>query len=420
MTPSSPRRTVARTSSLSRPLSIALALTFVAFGVTACGSEPPPTAEQVVRQLGDHVRTSNLVTVVDAASDPNKLLGRPNGYLSKAVFADSRIDSDALLGAAGDGMEQGGSVEVFADEDGATARRTYIQEIGKRLPIVAGEYDFQNGPILLRASRQLTPPQAAEYSSALSDIVAGKAPAPALPVGPPASQVQSAQPAKPGAISVASVHDAATVVLTDGTRLRQLGISAPGAEACHAKEATAATDAEVRQGPITYQLLGQTDVFGNQWAYIQVASADLGEKLASLGWVWAYPDSPAPDSYDQRIATQVETARSASRGLFSSACPGAATPPQGVAQPSVVQQAKTIDDGTYVLGTEIEPGTYRTTGASEDAMVKMCSWKRLKDTSGEFSSIIATNIAQGPTTITIKPTDGAFESRGCATWKKIG
>jgi hypothetical protein len=53
-------------------------------------------------------------------------------------------------------------------------------------------------------------------------------------------------------------------------------------------------------------------------------------------------------------------------------------------------------------------------------MVKMCSWKRLKDTSGEFSSIIAANIAQGPTTITIKPTDGAFESRGCATWKKIG
>jgi len=49
----------------------------------------------------------------------------------------------------------------------------------------------------------------------------------------------------------------------------------------------------------------------------------------------------------------------------------------------------------------------------------MCSWSRRKDTSGEAGSVIAINITKGPTTVTIKPTDGAFESRGCNPWMKI-
>lgn len=391
--------------------------------MAACGSKPPPTAEQVTRQLSAYVPTARLVTVFDAESDPNKLLGRPNGYLSKAVFADSRTDDNSMIGVSADGRQRGGSVEVFADEAGATTRRNYIQEIGKRLPLLGSEYDFQNGPILVRITRQLTPQQAAEYESALADIVAGKGPPPgrAHAVDPPASPaVPSPAPsARPGTVSVDTVHDAATIVLTDGTRLRQVGISAPPENTCSAQRATATTDAEVRRGPLTYQLIGQTDVFGNQWAYLQVGSVDLGEKLAGSGWVWAYPDSPAPDSYDQRITNRVETARAAKLGLFGTTCPIPASAPQGDRQPTT-NQSTTIGDGTYVVGTDIEAGTYRTTGADEQAMVKMCSWKRLKDTSGEFQSIIATDIAQGPTTITIKPTDGAFESRGCAPWTKIG
>jgi hypothetical protein len=130
------------------------------------------------------------------------------------------------------------------------------------------------------------------------------------------------------------VHDAATIVLTDGTRLRQVGISAPNADTCQAKQATATTDAEVRRGPLTYQLLGQADVFGNQWAYIQVSGTDLGEKLASLGWVWAYPDSPAPQTYNQRITNQVEVARTAHAGVFGTGCPATGAAPAPVAPPA--------------------------------------------------------------------------------------
>jgi hypothetical protein len=118
--------------SVGRSLRKVLVLVSAAASVTACSSTPPPTAEQVTRQLTEHVRTATLVTVFDADSDPNKLLGRPNGYLSKTVFADSRIESRSLIGGAAEGMEQGGSVEVFADGEGATARRNYLQDIEKR------------------------------------------------------------------------------------------------------------------------------------------------------------------------------------------------------------------------------------------------------------------------------------------------
>jgi hypothetical protein len=60
----------------------------------------------------------------------------------------------------------------------------------------------------------------------------------------PAIQVPS--PAAPS-VTVASVHDAATIVLTDGTRLRQVGISAPSSDTCQAKQATATADSAVHE-----------------------------------------------------------------------------------------------------------------------------------------------------------------------------
>jgi hypothetical protein len=40
----------------------------------------------------------------------------------------------------------------------------------------------------------------------------------------------------------------------------------------------------------------------------------------------------------------------------------------------------------------------------------LCYWARLRDTSGELSSIIANNNIGGPTTVTIKSIDGAFQT----------
>lgn len=136
-------------------------------------------------------------------------------------------------------------------------------------------------------------------------------------------------PGKTFAPELDHVHDAATVVLTDGTRLRQVGIAAPEPGTCEAKQARDATEQELRLHDVSWEVVGQTDEHGNLWAYIQGGydSEDLGETLAGQGWVYAYPESPAPLGYDQRIAGEIDYARSYGLGRFGSMCePVGSTP----------------------------------------------------------------------------------------------
>lgn len=115
--------------------------------LTACGSAPAGqdtastmTAEQVVTELAGRVTTAKPGIVFTAETDTNKLLGRPNGYASKASFTDNRVKDDGSFMDTRDGaVDLGGSVEVFADEQAARARMNFIQEVAKGLPMV-GEY----------------------------------------------------------------------------------------------------------------------------------------------------------------------------------------------------------------------------------------------------------------------------------------
>ena len=71
-----------------------------------------------------------------------------------------------------------------------------------------------------------------------------------------------------------------------------------------------------------------------------------------------------------------------------------------------------FDDGTYVVGTDIESGTYKATPSGE------CYWARLRGTADE-ADIIANHMSSGPTTVTISKTDGAFVTHRCGRWTKI-
>jgi hypothetical protein len=92
------------------------------------------------------------------------------------------------------------------------------------------------------------------------------------------------------------------------------------------------------------------------------------------------------------------------------------TPAIPAAQPAPTGPVTSFGAGTYVVGPDIIPGTYKTAGPVNTSL---CYWARLRDTSGELSSIIANNNISGPTTVTIKPTDGAFQTSRCATWNKV-
>jgi hypothetical protein len=95
------------------------------------------------------------------------------------------------------------------------------------------------------------------------------------------------------------------------------------------------------------------------------------------------------------------------------AAPPADPPAPAVRPPALMT---TFNEGKFMVGTDIAPGTYRTAGKSGRSD---CYWERLKDTDGGATSIIANDLAPGPATVTIDKTDSAFQTRWCSPWVKI-
>lgn len=95
-----------------------------------------------------------------------------------------------------------------------------------------------------------------------------------------------------------------------------------------------------------------------------------------------------------------------------------ATPAAGPAPAALpTNLATSFGEGKFVVGKDISPGTYRTAGKSGELD---CYWARLKNTGGATNSIIANNLGPGPVTVTISRDDGAFQTRWCSTWTKLG
>ncbi|MEQ7125321.1 hypothetical protein ABN034_12450 [Actinopolymorpha sp. B11F2] len=126
-----------------------------------------PTAEQVTRQLAEAIPTVKLFRVYTAEDDPNDMLGRPGGYLSKTAFHDSRAKDEELEYLEKDAIERGGSVEMFATEQEAKQRYEYLSEVVKAAAGLVGEYDYLSGTTVVRVSRFLTPDQAKEYEAVM-------------------------------------------------------------------------------------------------------------------------------------------------------------------------------------------------------------------------------------------------------------
>jgi hypothetical protein len=57
--------------------------------------------------------------------------------------------------------------------------------------------------------------------------------------------------------------------------------------------------------------------------------------------------------------------------------------------------ATTFGDGLYLVGVDVTPGEYKTSGPGAGGH---CYWARLSDSSG--ADIIANNITEGPTRVT--------------------
>jgi hypothetical protein len=92
------------------------------------------------------------------------------------------------------------------------------------------------------------------------------------------------------------------------------------------------------------------------------------------------------------------------------ATPAAAAP--STQAPAAPAGPKTqFGDGTYLVGTDIAEGSYKSTGPRPSA-VPICYWARMKDDSGSVTSILANNTSQGATRLTVKKGE-YLEVTGC-------
>lgn len=73
-------------------------------------------------------------------------------------------------------------------------------------------------------------------------------------------------------------------------------------------------------------------------------------------------------------------------------------------------------EGEYVVGEDIKAGTYKTAGPEDELG---CYWERAKNASGEFGSIIANNILNGPGRVTLDKGE-YFKTNRCQKWKRVG
>ncbi|GGW66945.1 hypothetical protein GCM10010340_51340 [Streptomyces griseoloalbus] len=85
--------------------------------------------------------------------------------------------------------------------------------------------------------------------------------------------------------------------------------------------------------------------------------------------------------------------------------PGAATTVEG--------------DGQYLVGEDMQAGTYKTAGPDKGSIIENCYWARTKNASGEFDAIIANANLQGQGRVTVNKGE-YFETNGCQEWTKVG
>ncbi|MFE6285918.1 hypothetical protein [Streptomyces sp. NPDC057877] len=151
--------------------------------------------------------------------------------------------------------------------------------------------------------------------------------------------------------------------------------------------------------PGTYRTTGNTDGLC-YWERAKDASGELDSLLAN--------DNVSGTAYVTVKATD-KLFKSSDCGDWEAVDPKAK--PSG--SPATTMDG---DGGMFRVGTDIAPGTYKSTGNTDD----MCYWERAKDAEHALESIIANDNVSASAVVTIKASDAYFKTSGCTEWKKTG
>ncbi|MET8943077.1 hypothetical protein ABZX30_05675 [Streptomyces sp. NPDC004542] len=174
-----------------------------------------------------------------------------------------------------------------------------------------------------------------------------------------------------------------------------------------AKKAAFEGDGDFRVGrdikPGTYRTTGNTGNTGNtddmcHWERAEDASGELDSLLAN----------------DNVTGTGYVTVKATDKLFKSSGCADwEAVGPKAKGSPASTADG---DGGMFEVGTDLAPGTYRSTGNADGS----CYWERTRNAEHGLASIIANDNVTGTAVVTVKATDAYFKTTGCGDWKKAG
>ena len=117
--------------------------------------------------------------------------------------------------------------------------------------------------------------------------------------------------------------------------------------------------------------------------------------------------SPTAGSASQAASTQAPSQATVSAATLTSETVVPSTRP--TAAPT--GELHEFGDGTFVVGKDIQPGTYRARVPSPG-----CYWARLSGFGGFAGDVIANEATGAPTVVTISASDTGFYSDMCGTW----
>jgi hypothetical protein len=120
------------------------------------------TANEVIQAFRDAKLPIGAVLVFSDETDPNKLMNRPNSYIEKADWADTRVKQIDPKSPTG------GTIEIFKSDDDLQKRKNYIEHGPAAALGMNNEYMYIHKNALIRLRKDLTPAQAKDYEQALS------------------------------------------------------------------------------------------------------------------------------------------------------------------------------------------------------------------------------------------------------------
>ena len=121
----------------------------------------------------------------------------------------------------------------------------------------------------------------------------------------------------------------------------------------------------------------------------------------------ATPTTPATPATHPTPATAATAATPATSSVVKLPVTAAPSMTGTTKSTSTAGSSATFGDGTYKVGKDVQPGTYRAANVT-----LLCDWTRY----GAGQKYLGSAIVGAPTVVTILATDVSFKTDGCGTW----